>query len=295
MHSSDIRKGKVAIKVKAVQVEGSGAILLTGPSSCGKGEVAKALQHILNIPKERHLSMGNILRMTIDKAHKDDEFREQLARDYGISYKVSIYDEKVNNSENVSKARRYDPQLRTHFMKLDFSQLEWLEFCVNNGLLVPDEWTVKIIDAIFKSSKSLQENLFILDGYPRTNIAAEKLMDTFKGLEIPVIKVIHLSITKEEMKKRAFGRKRMDDDEESLERRYSFYIEKVHPSVDYLKLRLGSERVVLVDAHQPVYMENDELNVKASINKVAFKVIRAMGLPHYLMDLKETEEGGLYE
>lgn len=286
MYRSDIAKGHVHIKVKEIQVEGRGAILLTGPSSCGKGEVAKALQSILSIPKEYHLSMGNILRMTIDKAQHNTEFREQLKRDYCISHDVSIFDLHCNPKDHVEKASRYTQQLQDFYGKEDISQLEWLEFCVRNGLLVPDEWTVSIIDAIFKASPEFQDNLFILDGYPRTETAAGKLLDTFHELGIPVLKVIHLSITKEEMKKRAFGRKRVDDDEASLERRYAFYIEKVHPSIDYMKIRLGSRQVALVDAHQPVYKIDGSFDVEASIKKVAFDVIGALGLPDYIMDLK---------
>lgn len=286
MQSSDIQSGEVKITVKKVHVQGRGAIVLTGPSSCGKGEIAKALQNILSIPNERHLSMGNILRMTIDRARSDQTFKEKLSTDYGISYHISIFDEKMNKDEHVLKAEKYKKELYDFYRKDIISQLDWLEFCVMKGLLVPDKWTIQLIDAIFDSSPELQDNIFILDGYPRTSMAAKRLLDTFERFHVPLIKVIHLSITKEEMKKRAFGRRRADDDEESLERRYEFYIEKVHPSVDYMKIRLGSSRVALIDAHQPIYEKSDELDIEKSIQQVALNVLYELGLPSYLLDLK---------
>ncbi|WP_105616046.1 nucleoside monophosphate kinase [Vallitalea okinawensis] len=286
MQSRDIQSGEVKITVKKVHVQGRGAIVLTGPSSCGKGEIAKALQNILSIPNERHLSMGSILRMTIDRARNDQAFKEKLSADYGISYRKSIFDLSLNKREHVLKAEKYKKELDDYCVKEMISQLDWLEFCVVKGLLIPDLWTIKLIDAIFESSPELQDNIFILDGYPRTSVAAEKLLGTFLRYQIPLIKVIHLSITKEEMKKRAFERKRVDDDDESLERRYEFYIEKVHPSVDYMKIRLGSSRVALIDAHQPIYDQFDKLDIDKSIQQVALKVLHELGLPSYLLDLK---------
>ena len=80
----------IKIIVETVRVEGHGVILLTGPSSCGKGEIAKALCKFLSIPKERHLSMGDILRNTIIKAKEDDYFKNKLSVQYGICYNISI-------------------------------------------------------------------------------------------------------------------------------------------------------------------------------------------------------------
>ena len=114
--------------------------------------------------------------------------------------------------------------------------MDWLEYCVTEGLLVPDEWTINIINATFEDSEEFQKEIFILDGYPRTIKAAEELLNTFVKFSIPIIKVIHLSISKDEMIRRALGRKRFDDKKDSLERRYQFYIENVQPSIDYLKV-----------------------------------------------------------
>jgi adenylate kinase family enzyme len=232
--------------------------------------------------------MGEILRRTVLKAKEEEQFKRKLGLEYGISEDVSIFDEKLNRLEIVNKSKGYIEELSQFLNKKDklVSQFDWLEFCVMKGLLVPDEWTVKIMDAIFENLPELQKGIFILDGYPRTITAAEFLLNTFDRLNIPVIKVLHLSITKEQMKIRAFNRMRKDDTEESLERRYQFYIDKVQPCIDYLKRNIGSKKVALIDAHQPVFDDLGNIDVNASIHEVTLSVIQALGLPGFLLDLK---------
>lgn len=280
--------GSIKIIVEKVRVEGCGVILLTGPSSCGKGEIAKALCKFLSIPQHKHLSMGDILRKTVQKAREEESFRYKLAAEYNISDKVSIFEIDANRLDIVQKAQQSKVELLETLKNFDgfVSQLDWLEFCVNKGLLVPDEWTVCILDALLKNSPEYQEGIWILDGYPRTKVAAESLIETLDELNIPIIKVLHLSITKEEMKARGLSRKRVDDTDESLERRYQFYVDKVLPCIDYLKYRLGTSAVALIDAHQPAYLDNGEISLEASINQVILSVLEALGLPKYLLDIK---------
>lgn len=286
-HIQNILKSEIKIIVEKVKVEGNGVILLTGPSSCGKGEIAKSLCKFLSIPESKHLSMGEILRRTIEKAKVDSDFLNQLSSKYLISNKVSIYDENANKMEIVQKAKAHMDEAQKYFglKSNQISQLNWLEFCIMNGLLVPDEWTVKILDALLENSTEFHKGIFILDGYPRTIVAADYMLKTLNNLQIPVIKVIHLSITKEQMKIRAQGRNRMDDTAESLESRYQFYIDKVQPCIDYLKISLGAS-VVLIDAHQPVYCQAGQIDIQASIHKVIVSVMQALGLPRYLLDIE---------
>lgn len=284
MKHTKVPSGEIKIKVDKVLVEGRGAIILTGPSSCGKGEIAKELRRFLNLPKTRHLSMGDILRLTISRARSEDDFREKLSSIYGIDEHISIFDTEHNIEGLSEKALKHADELQENYDDRPFvSQLDWLEFCVSHGLLIPDEWTVNIINATFEMSQDLQNDIFILDGYPRTKKAAEELMNTFVRFDIPIIKVIHLSITKNEMMRRAMGRNRLDDQMESLERRYQFYVESVQPSIDYLKTSLSSKRVVMVDAHQPVYDGDGKFLLHHSIQRVTIDVLEALGLPKYLL------------
>jgi adenylate kinase family enzyme len=269
----------IQINVKNVKVYGNGVIMLTGPSGCGKGEIAKALCKFLFIPEERHLSMGSILRKTVTKAKEDEKFKITLAEKYNISKYTSISDLQKNRPEIIKKAQYHHTDI-TSFLNLtnDFvSQFDWLDFCVSNGLLIPDEWTEKIIDALLENSPELQKGIFILDGYPRTVTAAKCLLKTINSLNIPIIKVLHLFITKEQMGVRALNRGRLDDTHNSLERRYQFYIDKVQPCIDYLKDYLGTETVSLVDAHQPIKDKEGHINTDASINEVVLSVMQALG------------------
>jgi len=45
-------------------------------------------------------------------------------------------------------------------------------------------------------------------------------------------------------------RRRADDDDASLRSRYELYVDKVQPSVDYLKVELGSQSVALYGSGQ---------------------------------------------
>lgn len=286
MKNSLVKHGEIKIIVQNVLVEGRGAIILTGPSSCGKGEIAKELRKFLGIPSQRHLSMGDILRNTIVKARTDYDFKQILGEDYNIHDEISVFDITRNENDLTHKAEKYRDELKEMYSNNKIiSQLDWLEFCVANGLLIPDEWTVNIINATFESSEDLRNSIFILDGYPRTIEAARALIETFVRFDIPVVKVIHLSITKDEMIKRALGRNRMDDDVISLERRYQFYVENVQPSIDYLKDHLGSSKVTLIDAHQPVYDISGRFIIEDSIKRVVRDVLNSLGLPEYLLDL----------
>lgn len=281
---------KSLVQVERVKVREPGVIILTGPSSCGKGEVASALCRMLQIRPEAHLSMGEILRSTFRQAKEDATFAELLATKYELSDQTNIFD-CIDTTEALSaKVRSYQAELEKYFAKtgmdLFTSQLEWLEFCTMNGLLVPNRWTENFVAAHIEQARTTREETFILDGYPRTERAAEHLLEFLSSMNIPVLKVLHLSISRQEMMARAQSRGRADDDDESLHKRFQFYIENVQPSVDFMKTKLGSDRIALIDAHQPVFDDSSEgpkFNLEASINAVVTSVLRAMGVPRVVL------------
>ncbi len=283
------REGHIKISVRQVAVEGEGAILLTGPSSCGKGEIANGLGRFLSMPPQLHVSMGELLRATVRAARSDANFRERLGSQYGISDVEPVLTAESSTHDLIDKVKRHQPGFGDRFgcEPGQITQLDWLEYCVAEGLLIPDDWTERIIDVRLRESTDLRERIFILDGYPRTTEAAQRLLSTFAELDIGVIKVIHLSITKDEMKARAGGRGRSDDTDEGLERRYQFYVEHVQPCIDYLKAELGTAHVALVDAHQPVFNSDGSLDLERSIRAVTSSVLEALGLPRFLLDLDQ--------
>lgn len=273
------------IKVERVTLKGPGVLILTGPSSCGKGEVASALSKVMSIPPEAHLSMGEILRTTFQRAKNEKSYAKLLADNYKISSVSNIFDCVDSTDDLTKKVLSYIPEMQAYFKRQDMdkftSQLEWLEFCTMNGLLVPNRWTQDFISAHIEHSPEFKTNPFILDGYPRTVKAAKHLIGFLRRFNIPVIKVLHLSISKQEMLSRATKRGRADDDETSLLSRYQFYIENVHPSIDYLKTELGSDVIALIDAHQPVYRQIGEeriFDLEKSILNVVAASLRNMGV-----------------
>ena len=298
------------VRVETIALQGPGVVILTGPSSCGKGEVAAALCDLVSIDPARHLSMGEILRSTIERSKSDPGFAKLLADKYALSAEVSIFDCLDTNDELSEKVKRYLPDLERHFGRTpgrfisdevsgsaDVSQLEWLEFCTARGLLIPNRWTQDLIsaeiDRALSAAKGPSEaqSPFILDGYPRTVTAARHLLGFLEQVDVPVLKVLHLSISKAEMSARAGKRGRADDNEEALRRRFEFYVENVQPSVDYLKTELGGDRIALIDAHQPMWDEvggERVFDLHRSIDNVVSSALRALGVPGVIVrDLLE--------
>jgi adenylate kinase family enzyme len=274
------------VRVKKVALEGPGVIIMTGPSSCGKGEVASALSKVLSLEGDSQVSMGHLLRTTVKRAQEEPDFRRYLAQEHDLG-DVSIFESKDTSPELVAKVRSYVPEMEAHFHRTGMAerttQLEWLEFCTLHGLLVPNRWTTEFIGAYLNQTPKVQHEPFILDGYPRTVGAAEHLLHCLDKARIPIIRVLHLSISKQEMMARAGIRGRVDDDPASLLSRYNFYIESVQPSVDYLKVALGARLISLIDAHQPVFDDDGSFNLPASINNVVYSALRALGVPRVIV------------
>lgn len=292
------------VRVERIALRGPGVVILTGPSSCGKGEVAAALCDLVSIDPARHLSMGEILRSTIERSKADPTFAKLLSEKYDLAANVSIFDCIDTNEELTQKVKRYLPDLERHFGRTpsrfisdelsgapDVSQLEWLEFCTTRGLLIPNRWTQDLISAEIEralgAGDESTDGPFILDGYPRTVAAAQHLLGFLEGVGVPVLKVLHLSISKAEMSARAGKRGRADDNEEALRRRFDFYVENVQPSVDYLKTELGGDRIALIDAHQPAWDDasgDRVFDLHRSIDNVVSSSLRALGVPGVIVN-----------
>jgi len=292
------------VRVESVSLRGPGVLILTGPSSCGKGEVAAALCALMSIDRSRHLSMGEILRRAHGRGRSNPSYAKLLSDQYYLAATENIFDCLDSSEELTSKVKRYLPDLKILFrgrsgreVTDDFvSQLDWLEFCTTRGLLVPNRWTQDLISAGIEHAQAESSVPFILDGYPRTVAAARHLLTFLRALDVPVIKVLHLSISKAEMLRRAHKRGRLDDDEEALRSRFEFYVENVQPSVDYMKQELGTDRIALIDAHQPAYdgeQGDATFNLRKSIANVVAASLRSLGVPRVIVrDLLESWRSG---
>jgi adenylate kinase len=304
------------IRVERIALRGPGVVILTGPSSCGKGEVAAALCETLSIDPKRHLSMGEILRSTVARAKQEPSFSELLREKYQLSQDSNVFDCIDTTDELSEKVTRHLADLEKYFGrtpsrfisdevsgKASVSQLEWLEYCTSRGLLIPNRWTQDLIAAdierTLSTGKDARQLPFILDGYPRTVVAAQHLLGFLRSLDIPVLRVLHLSISKAEMSHRAGKRGRADDHVEALRSRFEFYVENVQPSVDYLKTELGGDRIALIDAHQPAYVDVDGervFNLELSIDNVVRTALRSLGVPTVIVrDLIEQRRESMLD
>lgn len=276
----------------SVRAKGRGIVILAGPSSCGKGAVAEALRRILHLPRENHISMGDALRTVVERSQQDREFRAQTGERFGIWSDRSIFDPMHSPPALLEKARHYQQELCARFGP-EPSQIDWLGFCVTAGLLVPDAWSERIIEGDIETRAAQYASVVLLDGYPRTEVAARHVLGLSARLDIPIIKVVHLSVSKREMHRRALGRLRQDDSPEMLERRYQFYVDHVQPSVELLKAHIGSHAVALIDAQQPVYLSDGSLDLESSVRNVAYSVLMALGVSrHILENLEEIRLTG---
>ena len=255
-----------------------GAIIITGPSSCGKESVSQKILKNFSIPEKNHLAMGFILREAFRKGKTDQSYRDRLAKDFQIGTE-NIFSCLDTTPELTEKVLSYKDDLATYLKRNDvdknITQLEWLEYCTVHGLLVPNRWTQAFITVEIDDVLKTEDRLFIIDGYPRTVKAAEHLLNTLEERNVSIVKVLHVFISKQEMVKRAKKRGRIDDDDQALHNRYNFYVESVQPSVDYMKNRLGTNYIALIDGHQPIYID-EKLDLEKSIDKVAVSCINSI-------------------
>jgi len=102
---------------------------------------------------------------------------------------------------------------------------------IDSGELVSDEVMVGIIrEAI---SKEEMRKGFILDGFPRTINQAIALDKLLEELDYHDVKIIYLSVTKEELINRLMGRGRKDDSIETVMHRLDVYKEQTVPVKEY--------------------------------------------------------------
>ena len=133
---------------------------------------------------------------------------------------------------------------------------------MNSGNLVPDEVVIGIIKE--RLTEDDCQNGFILDGFPRTIVQAEKLEDMLKGEDKAITKVISIDVADDVLIKRLCGRRvckkcsagyhitfdppikegicnkcggelfqREDDTEETIVSRLSVYKKQTAPLIDF--------------------------------------------------------------
>ena len=137
---------------------------------------------------------------------------------------------------------------------------------IDNGTLVSDDIVIQLLeDRLIKEDC---QNGYILDGFPRNIIQADKYIELLNKIGQPLGDVIYLDANKDITRKRIVGRlycptcgavyndqideskpkmfgtcdicqgaldKRIDDNETTFEKRYQTYMEETYPLIDYFR------------------------------------------------------------
>lgn len=106
------------------------------------------------------------------------------------------------------------------------------------GKLIPDDVTNDLVSQIIMTEVSGDKNV-IFDGYPRTVSQSQVFEENIKPKNRGNIEIIYIELSEGEAMKRNLLRGRHDDTEEGLRQRFAEYTNKVIPSMNYFKGKVG--------------------------------------------------------
>ena len=129
---------------------------------------------------------------------------------------------------------------------------------VNNGMLVPDELTIKII--YDRLQKDDIKNGALLDGYPRTKIQAVKLDEFLKGNNTKIDYVLYLDVEEKIILDRILKRRICSND--ACREIYNLEFKK--PSKENVCDKCGSKLIQRPDDNEEVFKERLEVYKKTS-------------------------------
>lgn len=135
---------------------------------------------------------------------------------------------------------------------------EELKGYVNNGLLVPDELTIKII--YDRLQKDDVKNGALLDGYPRTKVQAIKLDEFLKENNSKIDHVVYLDVEDRIILDRILKRRICSKD--SCREIYNLEFKK--PLVEGICDKCGSKLIQRPDDNEDVFKERLEVYRKTS-------------------------------
>lgn len=124
------------------------------------------------------------------------------------------------------------------------------------GKLLNDQEIIDILKGFFESI--LDDSRVILDGFPRTLVQAQWLVEQVKMGKLHLSDVIYLNASVDVVKERLLGRGRADDTEEALEKRFEEYEKLTLPIIDWFK-----EQGILVH----------EVNAERSVQEIQQDII----------------------
>jgi len=123
------------------------------------------------------------------------------------------------------------------------------------GKLLSDDEVITILDTVLNLIDSDQE--FVLDGFPRTTVQTNWLLEQIHGGRFKLTAVVNLDASEEVVKSRLMNRGRQDDTEEAIRKRFEEYQTVTLPILEHL--RQEGVQVFNIDASQAPRIVHDAI------------------------------------
>lgn len=137
---------------------------------------------------------------------------------------------------------------------------------LKKGELVPDFFTDWLLVNGLVNNLNNQDQVLILDGYPRTQPQSETL-DTaleYYGRKEGVA-VLHIEVSEDEVRRRMIERGRGDDiDMDAVNNRIRFYNEKVLPTIEDLR---GRDNYTVIDINGEGDIDDIQKTIQSTITE----------------------------
>lgn len=101
------------------------------------------------------------------------------------------------------------------------------------GKLLSDDEVIELLDKTLKLIDVEQE--FVLDGFPRTTVQADWLLEQVHSGRLHLTAVFNLTASPQVVKQRLLRRGRQDDTEEAIAKRFTEYELVTMPIVSYIR------------------------------------------------------------
>ena len=130
------------------------------------------------------------------------------------------------------------------------------------GKLLADDEIIQVVKEFFKSTE--ESSRCILDGFPRTLVQAEWLLEQYEQKKLDISAIVHLEASKDIVKARLLKRGRPDDNEQAIEMRFLEYEKHTLPIID--RFRQINLPVYSVKAEGSISEIHDEIWGRVSQN-----------------------------
>jgi len=123
------------------------------------------------------------------------------------------------------------------------------------GKLLEDHEMIDVMKKVFTMIDVTNE--FVLDGFPRTVVQADWILEYAKQHGIPNIAVVHIVASKETVKQRLLDRGRKDDHDDAISERFDEYERAIKPILQHFKD--SGSTVVDVDGERDIEAVHDDI------------------------------------